>query len=72
MDQSEHSIPHDLYARLAANSLTEGADVCCVRTAIDAERFFLLAIHSPDAIEKDLRSAAVIRLLPLAGTVCKP
>jgi len=76
MDQSKHSIPHDLYARLGANCLTEGADVCCVSSVIDAERLVLHVSHCSSAMieerGKDLPSAAVIKLMPLAGTVCKP
>jgi hypothetical protein len=71
MDQSEHSIsPHDLYARLGTSFPAVGADACCVRTAIDAEWLFLLHCF-PDTIAKDIRSAAVIKLLPLAGKKCK-
>jgi hypothetical protein len=76
MDQTKHSIPHDLYARLGANCLTEGVDVCCVASAIDAERLVLHVFHcSSDTIEKrgrGLPSAAVIKLMPLAGTACMP
>jgi hypothetical protein len=72
MDQSDHSVSsHDLDARLGTSGPVVGVDACCVRTAIDAERLFLLAVHCfPDTIEKDIRTAAVIKLLPLAGTEC--
>jgi hypothetical protein len=76
MDQSKHSIPNDLYARLGTNCLTEGAYVCCVSSAIDAERLVLHVSHCSSAMiekrGKDLPSAAVVKLMPLAGTACKP
>jgi hypothetical protein len=76
MDQGKHSIPYGLYARLGAIGPTVGVDVCCVSSAIDAERLVLHVFHcSSEMIEKhgkDLPSAAVIELMPLAGTACKP
>ena len=74
MDQSEHSISaHDIYARLGTSCPAVGADARCVRTAIDAERLVLHVTHcNTGKYGKDLPSAAVIKLLPLAGTACKP
>jgi hypothetical protein len=72
MDHSEHSISqHDFYARLGTSGPVVRLDACCVKIAIDAERLFLLAVHCfPDTIEKDVRTGAVIKLLPLAGIEC--
>jgi hypothetical protein len=76
MDQSEHSIPHDLYARLGTSCPAVGADARCVRTAIDAERLVLHVSHCSSALigkhGKDLPFATAIKLMRLFGTACKP